>query len=505
MAISFRNTALATTLACFLIIFFTQQVNAINAIAISEDSSPSPTNSIYQFANKCYAIYVSENGSFLSSDNQQISFSKRPIESAIKFTMRPSALGVYLLYDQNKQYLITEGNTLSFVSELESEMLLDMPEKDYLLTPAEWQLYPNISDMNVFHLKNIKANAWLTLNGVSTNQNDAISLTFKPSTGCTTFPESDTNSSGKITKTQFSDGTLFGFIDAHEHSGANHGFGGKVFHGASFHKLGIEHALGDCEKHHGENGSKDLMAIMYKSGSGKVSGKTFAKNIYSHVFNDKPDHSTDGYPALTDWSIHRAATHQSLYYKWIERAYLGGMRMMVEYMESTEVLCETYKDLFPSNSEAKSCNEMEHVDHQLVKIKELQDYVDAQNGGPDKGWFRLVYSPEEAREVIKAGKLAVVIGIEIENPFNCFVNKREGFERCNDELLRERLNTYYDKGVRALFPSHKFVNALSSGDGNPGVLEVVDYRNTGKWGDYVACEDVPGVLFHEIPWRRWIS
>ena len=97
---------------------------------------------------------------------------------------------------------------------------------------------------------------------------------------------------------------------------------------------------------------------------------------------------------------------------------------------------------------------MEHVDHQLIKVRELQDYVDAQYGGPGKGWFRIVYSPEEAREVVRAGKLAVILGIEIENPFNCFVDEREGFKTCDDALVRERLNSYYDKGVRALFPSH---------------------------------------------------
>ena len=448
------------------------------------------SGNIYQFANQCYLIYVSESDSYLSKNDKDYALS-RDASSAAKFYMRPAALGVYLLFDQDKQYLIAEGPRINYVSKLESEMILDIPEKDYLITPAEWELQPTKTTRQ-FYLKNIKQNTWLAKSGLNNDINFAAAISFRPTKGCASFPESEVGAAGEVTKTLHDNGMLWGFADAHEHSGANHGFGGKIFHGASFHKLGIEHALADCEKHHGENGSKDLMSVTYKSGSGNVAPDSFGGNLYNHLVKDEADHLTDGYPKLSEWNTHEAPTHQSLYYKWIERAYLGGMRVMVEYMESTEVVCEAYKNLLPGDSESKSCNEMVHVDHQLIKIRELQDYVDAQSGGPGKGWFRIVYSPGEARAVVRAGKLAVILGIEIENPFNCFVDEREAFEKCDDELVRERLNSYYDKGVRALFPSHKFVNAFSSGDGNAGVLELGDYLNTGRWRDYVSCEEVPG-------------
>ena len=445
---------------------------------------------VYQFANQCYLIYVSESDSYLSKTDKNYALS-RDTSSATKFYMRPAALGVYLLFDQDKQYLIAEGPRLHYVSKLESEMILDIPEKDYLITPAEWELQPT-KNTREFYLKNMKENTWLAKDGLNSDFRLAAAISFRPTKGCAHFPESEVGAAGEVTKTLHDNGMLWGFADAHEHSGANHGFGGKIFHGASFHKLGIEHALADCEKHHGENGSKDLMSVTYKSGSGNVAPDSFGGNLYNHLVKDEADHLTDGYPKLSEWNTHEAPTHQSLYYRWIERAYLGGMRVMVEYMESTEVVCEAYKNLLPGDSESKSCNEMVHVDHQLIKIRELQDYVDAQSGGPGKGWFRIVYSPEEARDIVRAGKLAVILGIEIENPFNCFVDEREAFKRCDDELVRERLNSYYDKGVRALFPSHKFVNAFSSGDGNAGILELGDYLNTGRWRDYISCEEVPG-------------
>ncbi len=450
--------------------------------------------SIYQFANQCFELRSADGGLTLQKKDAQYHFSTlgdtNTEQTAARIYMRPTGLGTYLLFDQNKSYISAKQKILVSQDKLISEMVLDMPEKDYIVTEAEWKL--SLHPEGHFKLFNLKSELWLTQNILSDQEDQALALSFYPTKNCASFPEASTNSKGSVIKTHHEDGTLWGFVDAHEHITANHGFGGMIFHGAAFHKLGIEHALADSQKHHGIDGSKDLMSITYKSGSGNITIKQFFSNLFKHLVQDKPDHDTSGYPELTDWTVHRAPTHQSLYYKWIERAYLGGMRVMVEYLESTEVVCEVYKNLFPSNSEAETCNEMVHVDHQLEKMKEMQDYIDAQHGGPDKGWFRLVYSPEEAREVVKAGKLAVILGLEIENPFDCFIDERDEFEVCTDAIVKERLKRYYDKGVRALFPSHKFVNAFSSGDGDTGILELGDYLNTGQWRQYVDCDNLPG-------------
>ncbi len=49
----------------------------------------------------------------------------------------------------------------------------------------------------------------------------------------------------------------------------------------------------------------------------------------------------------------------------------------------------------------------------------LQDYIDAQFGGPGKGFFRIVKTPAEARSVINDGKLAVVLGVEVSEVLDC--------------------------------------------------------------------------------------
>ncbi len=48
-----------------------------------------------------------------------------------------------------------------------------------------------------------------------------------------------------------------------------------------------------------------------------------------------------------------------------------------------------------------------------------QRYVDAQAGGPGKGFFQIVTDPYEARRVINQGRMAVVLEIEISELFGC--------------------------------------------------------------------------------------
>jgi len=77
----------------------------------------------------------------------------------------------------------------------------------------------------------------------------------------------------------------------------------------------------------------------------------------------------------------RPSTHQQAFHRWLERAWRGGLR--------------------------------------LAEARRFQTFIDTQRGGPGLGWLRIVESPAEARRVIRQGKLAVVLGIEVDNPFGC--------------------------------------------------------------------------------------
>ena len=98
-------------------------------------------------------------------------------------------------------------------------------------------------------------------------------------------------------------------------------------------------------------------------------------------------HDTRGWPMLKDWPHHDSLTHEQTYYKWLERSWRAGLRLFVNLLVDNEVLCTLYP------LKQNSCNEMDGVRLQAKRLRELQDYVDAQNGGPGKGWFRIVTTP----------------------------------------------------------------------------------------------------------------
>ena len=132
-----------------LVLFFSHATAAEPIKASIEEEG-----NLYQFANQCYLMKLYGSDHYLSKTDSGFVFSQQK-HSAIKIYMRPAALRVYLLFDQDKQYLIAEGKNLTVVGKIESEMTLDVPEKDYLITPAEWELQAK-KGSDGYHLKNIK-------------------------------------------------------------------------------------------------------------------------------------------------------------------------------------------------------------------------------------------------------------------------------------------------------------------------------------------------------------
>ena len=102
---------------------------------------------------------------------------------------------------------------------------------------------------------------------------------------------------------------------------------------------------------------------------------------------------------------------------------------------------------------------------------QFEDYVDAQSGGPGKGWYRIVTNPWQARRVINAGKLAVVMGIETSVPFGCTFKASPA--RRPGPALHQRRSTGSSTrctrlGVRQMELVNKFDNALSGVAGDEG-------------------------------------
>jgi microsomal dipeptidase-like Zn-dependent dipeptidase len=410
-------------------------------------------------------------------------FTARDIESGAKLFMKASDLGTYLFYDEEGRYLVSENGMLERRATLLSDVLtID----DTYVSGAEWELTPSPHDAERFQLKNRKTGLYLTRSGwLTADESTAAVVALYPQTGCKEHPELTLDAEGQVVPRKFPDGSVYGIVDTHSHMLTNFAFGGGgIFHGAPFHRLGVEHALPDCELFHGEEGRKDLLGFAYDQGTeGNFDVGVFLPALlfgYLAEFN----HYTAGYPDFTSWpSAPFSSTHQTQYYRWLERAYLGGLRLVVQHATSNSVMCDLIRG--QGIQEVRyACNDMVAVDRQIQEAYNLERYIDAQSGGAGRGWFRIVKTPAEARAVIDEGKLAVILGIEVSNLFDCFLVQPEETPTCDEAFLTAQLDRYYQLGVRALFPVHKYDNAFSPGDGHRAISEIGNFANSGHWSSF---------------------
>lgn len=479
-------------------------------------------------ASRCFALQSPESELYGALDGGSYTLSSDDIETANAMYATPTGLGTYM-------FLGTD-NTLAAATGVPGAYAVGSVAEP--ADAAEWTVYNDAAE-TYFVVVNNTATQALTADlagnlsftafdatfddlGVLIDESsvtDGQKFRFVPATTCAIFPELTPNVEGPTFSGTRTDGTVAGYADVHVHWSATDFLGGAE-HGWPFHKFGVNHALGDCAETHGPQGGEDLVGAAY--------------------IGDQDGHSTDGYPTFSEWPLPGALTHEGMYYKWVERAWKSGLRIMVNDLVENRVLCELVAANDPNNSPI--CNEMESVHRQIDFMNDMQDYIDAQYGGPGKGWMRIVDNPTDARTAIAAGKMAVVEGIEISHLFNCQINyaaqsntltdcaeespnpgepENEACEAghaygqddvddrveeqagdpndpnsllCTEAGVDAQLQAVFDKGVRQLFPIHEFDNAFGgNGIFNGGILNLGNYRDTGRsWATYDCPENGEG-------------
>jgi microsomal dipeptidase-like Zn-dependent dipeptidase len=405
----------------------------------------------YRLANGCYAIEAG--GRLVAKDGAGgYTASASDGGSAEAFRMQATTLGQYLLYGRARDFLSTDNGRV--VSEAQPS-----PSSDWKVDTA---------DGDRFTLRLASTGKGLAVaDGKLVIADTPTPLAFTRSEGCQTFPEPELNATGEPFQGPTDYGEVRGMVDAHMHMMAFEFLGGRAHCGRPWSPFGAPDALVDCPDHF----------------SGVAPLETALKG--------KERHDPVGWPTFKDWPDPRSLTHESSYYRWVERAWRGGLRVFVNLFVDNAALCK----LYPFKADRPNvCNEMATVRLEHRRIHELQDYIDAQHGGPGKGWFRIVTDPIEAREVINDGKLAVVLGIEISQLFDCGLDN--GRPLCDREQIDRNLDEVYKLGVRDMELVNKFDNALGGVAGDEGSTGVVtnsgNRTETGRYWDMQTCTGPPG-------------
>jgi len=472
-------------------------VDAAEDDDVPTDLEHLPEGGINDFANGCVTVAssLSDGGERrwlrATADGQGYGFEATSAEGGSRFFMKASDLGTYLLYDEGRGYLVAEEGPLLRQATLESDLTR---VDDSYVSGAEWQLELSERASLRYQLRSRRMGRLLGEGGLVDRRSQAVAVVLEPATGCTPHPEMSLDATGVVEPRTWDDGALFGAVDAHSHILANFGFGGGgIYHGAPFHRLGVEHAMGDCEHFHGPEGRADFLGWGSSDGGDGLDSGALATLLSTGLLAEA-NHATDGWPTFSDWPSYHSSTHQTQYFRWLQRAWMAGLRLIVQHAVSNEALCDIMADT-GFQPVRYGCEDKVNIDRQLLEIRQLERYIDAQAGGPGEGWFRVVGTPEEAREVIGAEKLAVILGIEVPNPFECYLTRRPDGPVCDDAHIRAELDRTYALGVRAVFPVHKYDNAFSPGDGDKGIFELGSFLQSGHWSNYVQeCPDVDTVF-----------
>ncbi|MCW3065911.1 MAG: type domain protein, partial [Solirubrobacterales bacterium] len=258
---------------------------------------------------------------------------------------------------------------------------------------------------------------------------------FTVARGCLPYPEAEVGASGHPRHGRNRDGTVFGYADPHLHITADMRAGGRMIYGESFDRFGIGEALGHDSSVHGRDGGLDVTGNLVRTGLPVGS------------------HDTHGWPTFTGWPTYDTYTHQQTYYVWLQRAWMAGLRLVTAQLVEDQALCEIQL------SRAHSCDETATIELEAQRLRAMQDYVDAQSGGPGRGWFRLVFDPRQARRVIEQGKLAVLMGVESSDLFGC--SQLLGQTPCDRDSVDRGIALYQRLGIRATFIAHWVDNAFA--------------------------------------------
>jgi microsomal dipeptidase-like Zn-dependent dipeptidase len=284
-----------------------------------------------------------------------------------------------------------------------------------------------------------------------------------------------TNNPGisKIPKT-----SLTGWVDMHTHPAAQWGFGEQIFFGDNDGDPAL--ALGSC-------------GCMHNFVVPPFDGSCGLQNMYRNSMVDKidqenhinPAHSkVAGFPHFDQWPKHNSILHQQMYVDWIKRAKEGGLRVMVALAVSSNCLADAAETGGP-NDDLRSMNT------QLDKMKSFfSRHLD---------FMEIAYSPKQLRSIIASGRLAVILGVEMDNIGN-FYNpadrKGQSFNPTPSQAdVKREIDRLFDLGVRYIFPIHITNNVFGGTALYNSGFNVANKYNTGRTFVPEAVDASGGISF----------
>ena len=282
---------------------------------------------------------------------------------------------------------------------------------------------------------------------------------------------------------------LSGFVDMHTHPVSQLGFGEQLFFGDNDGSIDI--ALGSCNCVH------NFVALPFAGSCG-------SQNLYRNQMVDSIDGANlispahmkvAGFPDFDQWPKYNSILHQQMWIDWIKRAKEGGLRVMVALAVNNQTIADA-AETGGVNDDLASMNK------QLVRMKELFERHDDEPGG----FLEIAYTSADLRRIVSSGKLAVILGIEMDNIGNFYDpadHKGASYNpNPSDAQVKTEIDRLYTFGVRYIFPIHITNNAFGGAALYSSDFGIANKYNTGSAFVPEAVSSSGGITFQlEHPYR----
>jgi microsomal dipeptidase-like Zn-dependent dipeptidase len=213
---------------------------------------------------------------------------------------------------------------------------------------------------------------------------------------------------------------LRGFADLHVHPATHFAFGRNgadegLFWGKPGMKFedGQRTVDGDLKPCAGTGDPNVVGSISHGTGADfdMVRHATHQQMVQGLDSSSGFSHSRNGAPGYGSWPSARSLLHEQMHVTMLHRAWEGGLRLIVAAAVDSQLLTRVWNNGFNigNNGIPRSdpSFDFESAKRQLTFIKQ---FVAA-----NSTWMEVVKTSDEARRAIQAGKLAVVLGVEMDS------------------------------------------------------------------------------------------
>ena len=280
---------------------------------------------------------------------------------------------------------------------------------------------------------------------------------------------------------------LHGFVDLHTHPLANLGFGGKLFYGGidvgsllpadpncnhDVRAGSMEQALGHDNSTHGGWGAFDNKC-----------GDDIRTQVIHQIQQGTPGAADEsgnaqGAPGFGEWPVWNDITHQKMWVDWIQRAYSGGLRVMVALAVNNKTLGDMTAGPgdFPTDDKWSADKQ----------IGETKDFV-----GRHANFMQIAYNSADVARIVSANKLAVVLGVEIDN-----IGDFNTVHPLTNAAISSEIERLYKEGVRYIFPVHIIDNPFGGTAAYEDLFNYSNFREAGHWWNLVCATAQDGITYH---------